>query len=26
MAEITYIYTSPTTKIISGPLTMTNTF
>lgn len=26
MSEITYIYTSPTTKIITGPKTMTNTF
>jgi Flp pilus assembly protein TadG len=26
MAEITYTYTSPTTKVITGPMTMTNTF
>ena len=26
MSEITYNYTSPTTKVITGPLSMTNTF
>ena len=26
MAEITYNYTSPTTKVITGPMAMTNTF
>jgi Flp pilus assembly protein TadG len=26
MSEITYTYASPTTKIITGPMTMTNTF
>jgi Flp pilus assembly protein TadG len=26
MSEVTYTYTSPTTKIITGPMSMTNTF
>ena len=26
MAEVTYTYTSPTTKVITGPMPMTNTF
>ena len=26
MSEITYSYASPTTKIITGPMGMTNTF
>ncbi len=26
LTEVTYTYTSPTTKLITGPITMTDTF